>query len=121
MGLREQLRGLKRDLRGNLDSFILEDGTRYWFDPSSAELFLHAVGCLSAQGDGVDFPEPPETLKAVARARHREAALNQVLGGASFVLFPYEFEPLVEHGTLVPRSLVAGHELGEGPLPDLSE
>ena len=121
MGLREQLRGLKRDLRGNLDSFPLEDGTRYWFDPSSAELFLHAVGCLSAQGDGVDFPEPPETLKAVARARHREAALNQVLGGASFVLFPYEFEALVERGELVPRSLVAGHELGEGPLPDLSE
>jgi hypothetical protein len=119
--LRWSLNVLKRDARENLDSFILEDGSRFYFDPSSAELFLHAVGCLAAQGDGVDFPQPPETLKAVARARHREAALNQVLGGASFVLFPYEHEALVEHGTLVPRSLVAGHELGEGPLPDLSE
>jgi hypothetical protein len=69
----------------------------------------------------VDFPEPPPTLKAVARARHREAALNQVLGGASFVLFPYDYEALVERAELLPRSLVEGHKLGEGPLPDLSE
>jgi hypothetical protein len=121
MGLKDQLRGLKRDLRENLDSFPLEDGTRYYFDPGSPDVFLHAVGCLSAQGDGLPFPEPPETLKAVARARHREAALNQVLGGASFVLFPYEHRALVELGELVPRSLIAGHKLGEGPLPDLSE
>ena len=121
MGLKDQLRGLKRDLRDNLESFPLEDGTRYWFDPSSPELFLHTVGCLSAQGDGLPFPEPPATLRALARARHREAALNQVLGGASFVLFPYERQALAERGELVPRSLISGHELGEGPLPDLSE
>jgi hypothetical protein len=121
MGLRDQLRGLKRGLRGNLESFLLEDGTRYWFDPAGPELFLHTVACLAAQGDGVNFPEPPETLRAVAQARHREAALNQVLGGASFVLFPYELESLVERGALIPRSLIDGYELGACPLPDLSE
>ncbi len=121
MRLKDQLRGLKRDLRDNLESFPLEDGTRYWFDPSSPELFLHTVGCLSAQGDGLPFPEPPETLKAVAQARHRESALNQVLGGASFILIPYEHEALVEYGQLIPRSLIDGYELGAGPLPDLSE
>jgi hypothetical protein len=119
--LRWSLNALKRVASEDLNSFVLEDGTRHWFDPSSPELFLHVVGCLGAQGDGVDFPEPPATLKAVARSRHREAALNQVLGGASFVLFPYEFEPFVKRGALIPRSLIDGHELGEGPLPDLSE
>jgi hypothetical protein len=119
--LRDKLKRLERDARESLDSFPLEDGTRYWFDPTSPELFLHAVGCLAAQNDGLDFPEPPETLKAVAHARHREAALNQVLGGASFVLFPYEHGALVEYGQLIPRSLIDGHELGEGPLPDLFE
>jgi hypothetical protein len=119
--LRWSLNALKRDARENLDSFILEDGSRFYFDPTSPVLFLHTVGCLSAQGDGVDFPEPPATLKAVARARHREAALSQVLGGASFGIFPYDVDALYERGELVPRSLVAGYELGEGPLPDLSE
>jgi hypothetical protein len=37
----------------------------------------------------------------------------------SFGIFPYEAEALIERGELVPRSLVAGRELGE-PLPDLS-
>ena len=121
MGLRDKLKRLERESRAHLDSFELEDGSLFYYDPAGPEVFLHSVGCLSAQGDGLDFPEPPVTLKAVARARHREAALNQVLGGASFVLFPYQHEALVESGELVPRSLVDGYELGEGPLPDLSE
>jgi hypothetical protein len=121
VGLRDKLKRLERASRAHLDSFPLEDDTRHYFDPTSAELFLHTIACLGAQGDGLDFPEPPATLKAVARARHREAALNQVLGGASFILFPYQHEALVESGELVPRSLVDGYELGEGPLPDLSE
>jgi hypothetical protein len=66
------------------------------------------------------FPELPETVKAIARARDRRAALNQLYPNEVFGIFPYELEALVERGELVPRSLVAGHELGE-PLPDLSE
>ena len=121
MGLRDRLRNLKRDVRGNMDSFTVEDGTRFYFDPASPELFLHSIDCLHAQGEGKPFPEPPETIKAIARARDRRAALNQVVGSGSFDLFPYQDEALVERGEIVPRSLVHGHELGEGPLPDLFE
>jgi hypothetical protein len=33
--------------------------------------------CLRAQGEGkTTFPEPPKTIKALARARDRGAALN---------------------------------------------
>ncbi len=122
MALRDRLRNLKREMRSSLDSFVLEDGTRFYFDPVSAEMFLHAMDCLRAQGEGKPFPEPPEVIKALTRARNREAAYHQVRGGASFGLFPYDAEALIERGELAPRSLVYGHELGEGPiLEDLSE
>jgi hypothetical protein len=120
MALRDSLRRLKRELRGNLDSFVLEDGSRFYYDPMGTELVLHIFDCLHAQADGEPFPEPPEVVKAIARAKHREAALHQVAGGGD-LLFPYEVEALIEHGRIVPRSLVHGRELGDGPIPDLSE
>jgi hypothetical protein len=86
----------------------------------SAECFLHSMACLRAQGECEPFPEPPATVKAIARARDREATLNQLYSSGSFGVSPYEVEALVERGELVPRSLVAGRELGE-PLPALSE
>jgi hypothetical protein len=121
MGIRDQLRRLKREMAGSMDFFILEDGTRYYFDPTSTDLILHVFDCLHAQGEGVPFPDPPEIIMAVARARDREGALHQVVGSGTFGLFPYEAEALIERGEIVPRSLVHGRELGEGPLPDLSE
>jgi hypothetical protein len=42
MGLRDKLRRLERATEGTLRSFELEDGSRFWFDPTSAEMFLHA-------------------------------------------------------------------------------
>jgi hypothetical protein len=119
MGLRGWLKRLERDARDGLASFILEDGSRYYFDPTSGECFLHSMDCLRAQGDCEPFPEPPETVKTIAEARDRRAALNQLYPNGSFGIFPYEVDALVERGELLPRSLVAGRELGE-PLPDLS-
>jgi hypothetical protein len=118
-GLKSKLRQLERSSRDGLGSFILEDGSRYYFNPESGECFLHSMDCLRAQGECEPFPEPPETLKAIARARDRGAALNRLYGG-TFDVFPYEVEALVELGELVPRSVVVGRELGE-PVGDLSE
>jgi hypothetical protein len=122
MTLRRQLKRIEQSLRGTLGSFVLEDGSRYYYDPTSAECFLHSMDCLRAQGECEPFPEPPETVKAIARARDRRAAFEQVYGSEAgdFVVCPYEREALVERGELVPRSMVAGRELGE-PLEDLSE
>jgi hypothetical protein len=120
MSLRDAIKRLERRAREDLASFILEDGSRYYFNPESGECFLHSMDCLRAQGECEPFPEPPETVKAIAKARDRRAALNQLYPNGSFGIFPYEVEALVERGELVPRSLVAGRELGE-PLPDLSE
>jgi hypothetical protein len=122
MGLtRGWIRQLQRAASEDLESFVLEDGSRHYYDPGSAECFLHSLACMRAQGEGkTTFPEPPETVKAIARARDRGAALDQLYPSGSFGIFPYDVEALLERGELVPRSLVAGRELGE-VLEDLSE
>lgn len=121
MGLRDKMRRLENALRGSLESFELEDGSRHYYDPVSPDRFLHSMNCLRAQGDGENtFPEPPETVRAITRAKDRSAALAQVYGSGSFDIFPYDTEALVERGELVPRSMVVGRELGE-VLEDLSE
>jgi len=117
MGLKGWLKRLERDARGELANFILEDGSRHYYDPTSGEIFLHGMDCLRAQYAGVPFPEPPETIKALCRARDRAAALEQAAGG-TFSISPYDKQALVEHGQLVPRSLVAGRELTGEPLED---
>ena len=117
--MRSWIKRLERHASEDLASFVLEDGSRYYFDPTSAEIFLHSMDCLRAQGECESFPEPPETVKAIASARDRASALNQLYPSGTFGIFPYEVEALIERCGLVPRSLVAGRELGE-PLPDLS-
>jgi transposase len=121
MGLRDKVRQLERAASEDLESFILEDGSRFYYDPTSGERFLHSMDCLRAQGEGKrTLPAPPETIKAVTRARDRAGALNQLYPGSSFGVFPYDVDALLERGELVPRSMVAGRELGE-VLEDLSE
>ncbi len=121
MGFRDKLRRFEQAARGHLESFELEDGSRYWYDPVSPDRFLHSMECQRAQGDGATtFPKPPETMRALLRAKDRAVALEQVYGSGSFDIFPYDTEALVERGELVPRSMVVGRELGER-LPDLSE
>jgi hypothetical protein len=110
---------LEQAARGDLASFVLEDGSRHYYDPESGERFLHSMDCLRVQYHEETFPEPPETIKALTRARDRGAALEQVAGG-TLGIFPYDPEALVERGVLVPRSLVAGREVG-APVEDLSE
>jgi len=107
MSLRGWIKRLERRAREGLASFILEDGSRYYYNPTSAECFLHACDCVRAGYEGEPFPEPPETIKALTRARDRGAALEHVVGDT----FPYDRQALIERGELVPRSMVADREL----------
>jgi hypothetical protein len=121
MGIRGWLKRLERGSREDLASFVLEDGSRHYYDPQSGECFLHSMECLRAQGDGEPFPEPPETVKAITRARDRGAALNQLYPNGAFGVFPYEVEALIERGELVRRSLIHGRTLDDADPGDLSE
>ena len=106
MGLRGKLRRLERGAREDLACFILEDGSRYYYNRESGECFLHRCGCIRAGYEGEPFPEPPQTIRALTRARDRGAALEQVAGGT----FPYDRQALIERAELVPRSMMAGRE-----------
>jgi hypothetical protein len=120
VGLRGRLGRLETGARGHLKSFELEDGSRFYWDPTGGERFLHDLACLRAQGEGkTDFPEPPPMVKAIARAKDREAAFEKVYA-ENLPIVPYDREALVERGEFVPVSMVVGRELGE-PIPDLSE
>ena len=118
--MKNKLRRLETAVRGSLESFVLEDGSRFYFDPTSGERFLHSMDCLRAQGEGkTTFPEPPPAVKAITRAKDRAAAFEKVYSG-NFAIMPYDREALIERGEFVPVSMVVGPELGE-VLPDLSE
>jgi hypothetical protein len=121
VGLRDKLKRLERESRAHLESFELEDGSRFFYDPAGPEVFLHSIACLGAQGEGntTSFPEPPPVVKAIARAKDRAAAFSKVYD-AGFMVMPYDTGALIERGEFVPRSMVAGREL-RVPLEDLSE
>jgi hypothetical protein len=103
MGLRRWAKRLERRSREDLRSFVLKDGSRYFYNPQSGTCYLHAMACFRAQQRGEDLPEPPEVIKALTRARDRTLALEQV-GTDSF---PYDKQIFLERGELAPRSVVA--------------
>src|SRR5215213_546161 len=106
MGLKGFIKRLELAARGDMQSFILEDGSKHYYSPASPERFLHTCDRMRASYSGDPYPEPPETIKALTKARDRAAAFEQVAGGA-FTLFPYEAEALIERGELVERPMGA--------------
>ncbi len=121
MALRDKLRRLERLARGKLDSFVLADGTRFFYAPQEAfaQAFMFFSDSMKADHNGDPRPAPPDILQAISNARDREDALSRALGGFSHLL-PVDKDALLSRGEFVPRELVAGRELGE-PLEDLSE
>ena len=116
MGPRRRLRRLEKAMQGKLGNFELREGSRYWFDPSKTymELFLHASNSLRADYKGEPRPDPPEILRALAGAKDRKAALERFYPArGSMLSYAYDLEALFERGELVPRSFVAGGEVGE--------
>ncbi len=120
MGLKGELNRLRASLRGQLSSFELSDGSRFWYSEEQAfeDLFMFGSECMKA-GRVEDRPEPPEIVLALVRAKDRPAAFNAL---EPVPFFPYEYDAFVERGELVHRSLVAGRGLdGEPCVEDLSE
>jgi len=115
MGLKGIIKRLELAARGDMQSFVLTDGSKHYYSPSSPERFLFACDCMRASYSGEPYPPSPPTILALCKARNRAAAVEQVLGGSFFRTFPYDPEALIERGELVERSMVAP------PREDLSE
>jgi hypothetical protein len=108
VGLREQLRRLKGELYGELDSFELLDGSRYYYDPASFEVFLFYCECLKTSAH--NWPEPPEVVRKLTEAKNVEEAVVQVFGTGPFSFLVYNPDILVRERRLVPRSLVSEYD-----------
>jgi hypothetical protein len=71
MGLREQLRNLRRQMHGDMDYLTLTDGSKYYFDPEqvSQDLFFEMLekGYLSKPGTASEV-ETPKIRAALVRA-----------------------------------------------------
>ena len=107
--MRGKLRRLEAAMRGNLKSFELLDGSRFYFDPTSSELFLHWCDCARA-GNASNWPEPPEVMLKLCEAKDVERALEEVQGEATFYSIVYEPEILINERRLEPRPLVSRYD-----------
>jgi hypothetical protein len=119
MGLRGWLKRLERSSRENLASFALMDGSRYYFDPASWEVFLHWHECLIS-GNPENWPEPPEVLRKLTESKDPAQAAEQLMSNTG-EFFPYDPETLVAERRLEPVSLVAGRDVNDQEVEDLSE
>jgi hypothetical protein len=119
MGLKDRARRLEQEARGELKSFELLDGSRYYFVPGG-ELYLFCFACLEA-GNPPSWPAPPELLLRVMEARDPAAALQQVWSKALDDIFPFDPEVIVNERRLEPRSLVVGRDPYDQVVEDLSE
>jgi hypothetical protein len=104
MGVRDRLRRLRRVAQGHLDSFELLDGSRYYYDPASPELFMHWVECGRA-GSAHNWPEPPEVVRKLLEAKDIARAVEQVRGKGWNCLV-YDEQILINERRLEPRALV---------------
>jgi len=116
MGLRDKLRRLQKAAEGELESFELLDGSRYYYDTieTARELFLHSYDCHL----GSPWPAKlvPEIYLAVCEARDPAAVLERLAPSdkrAWFMELPYERDTLINERRLV--------LIEREPVPDLSE
>jgi hypothetical protein len=117
--IRGWVKRLERTSREDLASFELLDGSRYYFDPASPELFMHRYECGKA-GSAHHWPEPPEVLRKLAEAKDVERAVELVRGEGSWDFLVYDIEVLISERTLEPRGLVSRYDpvLGEHVVLD---
>jgi hypothetical protein len=115
------------------ESFELLDGSRYYYDPTSPELFLHFCNCAKANS-AHNWPEPPELVRKLCEAKNPRAVLKRIYpeGPGSFYSLVYDPEVLISERRLEPRGLVTRYDPETGEhhvrdpyeecdIPDLSE
>jgi hypothetical protein len=107
--IRGWVKRLERASREHLASFELRDSSRYYFDPTSPELFMHWYECGKA-GSAHHWPDPPEVMRKLTEAKDVERAIELVWGEGSWDFFVYDIEVLISERTLEPRGLVSRYD-----------
>jgi hypothetical protein len=120
MGLREWIKRMERATKGDLESFELVDGSRYYFDRLETHrlMFMHWIECAKA-GNPYAWPPAPGILQKLCEAREVDSALEVV--ASKDEILPYDRDLLITERRLEPRSLVAGRDVYDQVVEDLSE
>jgi hypothetical protein len=108
MGLKSWMRRIERAAQGEVESFELLDGSRYYYDPTSWDLFMHWIECGRA-GNARNWPEPPEVVRKLTEAKDVARAIEKVRGEGWNALV-YDEETLITKRTLKPRPLVSRYD-----------
>jgi hypothetical protein len=113
--MRRWIKRLEHAARGDLVSFVLLDGSRYYYDKTEADkqLFIHACD-LQLGGQ----PEPPEVLTKLCQARNPAAVLPRFLPERPEQAFMdlgacYDIDALVKDRRLVPYEVDPPQDLSE--------
>ena len=129
--IRSWVKRVERAARGDLASFELLDGSTYFYNPATWELFLHWYECLGHRS-AHDWPPPPEVIRKLCEARDPEAALGALMDQqGTFGSLVYDPDVLINERRLEPRGLVSRYDPRTGeryiddpynsPVEDLSE
>jgi hypothetical protein len=84
MGLKEQLRRVEKAAQGHLESFPLQGGGRYAYDPTEAGISMFLYTCALIRSPyHPDWPEPeePEILGAIRNAKDPDEVLARFESG----------------------------------------
>jgi hypothetical protein len=115
MGLKDQLRRLKRDARGDLESFALLDGSQYFYNATEVhkQLFVHACDLQIGRR-----PEPPDVLTKICEARNPAAVLERFKPEHPEQAFMdlaacYDTDAFVEDRRLVPFEVEPPEDLSD--------
>ncbi len=100
---------------GHLAYFELDDGSRYFYEPEEvwSKVFMHGSNCMRADYRSEPRPEPPDILKAVAKAKDRRSAVERLYAPGTYPFTAYDLEALIERGEFVPRSFLFGKTYAE--------
>src|SRR5215211_6461710 len=118
MSFRSWLKRLERVASEDLESFVLLDGSTYYYDrlETYKELFLHAYDVQL--GDADKWPEPPEVYRKMCEAKDPAAVLERFRPEdpeRAFVNLAelYDTDALVNERRLVPISYEPPEDLSE--------
>jgi len=98
------VRRLKLEVRSDLDSFELLDGTRYHYDPAEAHKELFLAACALGVGE---VPDPPGLYQKLCQANDPAAVLERLAPENPEKAFVnpaslYDREILIKERRLVP-------------------
>ena len=122
MAIKDKLKRLQKAMQGELAYFELADGTTFYFNPQGVleEMFGFFSESLDAVYHGVDRPDPPQIVQAIAGAQDRETAFRTVFPeGCAFMVL--DERALVDHGKIIKRRVSTSEKLDTPVLEDLSE